>query len=254
MLFRSFLPRAALLLFTVLRLEGQEGGYVGAEACAKCHGGIHREWAESRHSRMMQAATKQSVQADFGQGRVVLHGSAYVLRQDGGAYYITESDLTGKPWEHRVEYTLGGRRVQHYLTTLPDGRIILIPSAWDVAKKAWVHDVDVGNPEELAGDRILVWNKTCFGCHVSRERKGFDLEHLPLQDNVAEPRRELRELSWSWEGACGSREGRDCESAEAGSATQHDDLRAMPFDSRHLCRRVRGGRELLRSFFAVDGI
>ena len=168
-----------ILLLTAGAAEGQaDSGYVGAEACAKCHAGIHREWAESRHSRMMQAATKQSVLGDFGQGRVVLHGSAYGLRQDGGAYYITESDLTGKPWEHRVEFTLGGRRVQHYLTTLPDGRIILIPSAWDVANKAWVHDVDVGNPEELAGDRILVWNKTCYGCHVSREKKGFDLEHL----------------------------------------------------------------------------
>ncbi len=167
------------LLLTAVPVDGQsDGGYVGAEACAKCHAEIHREWAGSPHSKMMQAATRQSVLGNFALGRVILRGSAYVLRQDSGGFFITESDLTGKPLEHRVEYTLGYRRVQHYLTTLPDGRIVLIPPAWDVVNKTWVHDVDVGNPEELAGDRILVWNKTCYGCHVSREKKGFDLEHL----------------------------------------------------------------------------
>jgi predicted CXXCH cytochrome family protein len=127
---------------------------------------------------MMQRATKQSVEGDFSQGRVVLHGSVYFLRESGGNYFITESDLTGKSWEHRVEYTLGNRRVQHYLTTLPDGRIILIPAAWDNIARKWVHDVDVGNPEEASGDRVLVWNKTCYSCHVSREQKNFDAEHL----------------------------------------------------------------------------
>ena len=170
---------ALVLLAVALPLHGQsDQGYVGAEACAKCHAAIHHEWAESRHSKMMQPATKQSVKGDFAQGKVVLRGSTYLLQQRNGKYYITESYLTGKSWEHRVEYTLGDRRFQHYLTTLPDGRIILIPPTWDIIRKKWVHDLDIGNPEEAPGDPIQVWNKTCYSCHVSREQKNFDTEQL----------------------------------------------------------------------------
>jgi predicted CXXCH cytochrome family protein len=170
---------STLLLLTVLPLEGQSNeGYAGAEACTKCHAGIDREWAESRHDKMMQPATKQSVEGDFARAKVTLRGAAYLLRNNNGNYYITESDLTGKPWEHRVEYTLGGRRIQQYLATVQDGSIILLPCAWDNVHKKWIHDLDIGNPEESFGGPGEVWNKACYFCHVSRERKNFDPEQL----------------------------------------------------------------------------
>ncbi len=125
---------------------------------------------------MMRKATRLSVQGNFAQARLALGGSAYGLREANGAYYITESDLTGKPWEHRVEYTLGDRRVQHYLTTLDDGRIVILPPTWDGVRKKWSSGVDMENPEESGG--VQVWNKACYGCHVSRERKNFDLQTL----------------------------------------------------------------------------
>lgn len=168
-----------LLLTIVLPLRGQsDQGYAGAEACAKCHAGIQHEWAESRHDKMMQPATKQSVEGDFAQGKLVLRGSTYLLQYSNGAYSITESDLTGKAWQHRVQYTLGNRRIQHYLTTLPDGRIVLIPPTWDNIRKKWFHDLDIHNPEEAPGSPFQVWNKTCYSCHVSREEKNFDLQRF----------------------------------------------------------------------------
>jgi len=163
------MTRAIALVFLTSPLYSQSA------TCVKCHAA---EAVPSRHAHMMQAASKSSVEGDFAQAKVVLHGSTYLLRAAAGTYYITESDLTGKPWEHKIDYTLGNRRVQHYLTTLPDGRIVLIPAAWDNIAHKWVHDVDVGNPEEAAGDRILIWNKTCYSCHVSREQKGFDTTKL----------------------------------------------------------------------------
>lgn len=168
-----------LFLLTFLPpISGQAvSGYAGAEVCAKCHAAIAREWSESRHSKMMRAATKASVQGDFGQARVTIDGSHYLLRETNGAYYITESDLTGKPWEHRVDYTLGGRRVQHYLSTVPDGRIVVLSPTWDAVAKKWTRDADIQNPEESGGPG-QVWNKSCYGCHVSREEKNFDGENL----------------------------------------------------------------------------
>jgi len=124
----------------------------------------------------MQPATERSVEGDFELGKVVLRGSTYLLQHHDGNYFITESDLKGTAWEHPVEYTLGSRRFQHYLTTLPDGRIILIPASWDNLRKKWVHDIDIGNPEEDSGVQVQVWNQTCYNCHVSQERKNFDLQ------------------------------------------------------------------------------
>ena len=191
----------------------------------------------------MQRATKQSVEADFSQGRVVLHGSVYLLRESGGSYYITESDLTGKSWEHRAEYTLGNRRVQHYLTTLPDGRVILIPAAWDNIARKWVHDVDVGNPEEASGDRILVWNKTCYACHVSREQKNFDVEHLTYR------------TTWQDFGvSCESCHGLGTEHvAQAGKAAIANPAKLDPMRSVMVCAQCHSFRSIYADGFQAGG-
>jgi tetratricopeptide (TPR) repeat protein len=130
---------------------------------------------------MMQRATKESVKGDFAQGKIELRGRTYLLQIRENQFYITETDLSGKPWEHRVEYTLGERRFQHYLATLADGRILVMPPTWDIVRKKWTLDLDIGNPEEGAGDPIEVWNKTCYSCHVSQGEKNFDLEKLRYQ-------------------------------------------------------------------------
>ncbi len=171
----------SLTAFFVLALASSlhaqsEPHYVGAEACAKCHASVNQEWGESRHSKMIQPANAKSVIGDFARGQVVLRGSTYVLQRRAGNYYITESYLRGAPWEHRVDYTLGSRRIQHYLTTLPDGRIVLLPTTWDNVRKNWFHNLDIADPEEAPGVQIQLWNKTCYSCHVSREEKNFDLK------------------------------------------------------------------------------
>lgn len=171
------LVSAGLLLATARPSRAQTGQtYSGAASCAKCHSSANRDWASSRHSKMIQPATPQSVIGDFSARKVVLRGSTYSLRQSNGNYYITESYFRGTPWEHRVDYTLGSRRIQHYLTTLPNGRIVLIPATWDNVRRRWIHNVDIADPEEAPGVQVQVWNKFCYSCHVSREEKNFDLQ------------------------------------------------------------------------------
>ena len=169
--------RAAAFLLAAAAAHAAAGpSYVGAAACAKCHAEIHSEWSHSRHSKMVQPATTASVQGDFSRGVVQLRGQPYTLRQRNGAFYITESYLTGKPREHRVEYTLGNRRIQLYLTTLADGRVIVLPPSWDILRKQWFHDLDIDDPEEEPGVQTQIWNKSCYSCHVSQQEKNFDAE------------------------------------------------------------------------------
>src|ERR1051326_1105133 len=151
-------------------------GYAGASACVKCHAETHRQWAQSRHSKMVQPATTAGVKGDFTRGRITLRGADYAVQQRNNAFYITESYLFGKPQEHRVEYTLGNRRIQHYLTTLPDGKVVVLPPTWDVLRKEWFHNLDIDDPEEAPGIQVQVWNKNCYSCHVSQEQKNFDPE------------------------------------------------------------------------------
>jgi len=148
--------------------------YVGAAKCAGCHSAEYQEWTAGRHSKMIQPATEQSVKGDFLKGEVTLRGLQYGLREVKGVYYITESYLSGVEQEHKIDYTLGSRRIQHYLTTLPDGRIIVLPPSWDVTRKECFHNLEIVNPEQTNRVLVQVWNKSCYSCHVSQEEKKFD--------------------------------------------------------------------------------
>lgn len=166
-----------LFILTAVALQAAAvPAYVGEAACVKCHSGIASQWFSSRHSKMVQPATVASVQGDFTRGVVKLRGDPYTLAQRNGIFYITESYLTGKPVEHRVDYTLGNRRIQLYLTTLADGRIIVLPPSWDILRKQWFHDLDIDDPEDEPGVQTQLWNKSCYSCHVSQEEKNFDPE------------------------------------------------------------------------------
>src|SRR3954451_13292324 len=86
--------------------------FVGAAACASCHQDKHTEWKSGRHSKMLQPANAAAVVGDFSKTRVTLRGQPFQLRTANGEYFITESNISGTPREHRVDYTLGSRRIQ----------------------------------------------------------------------------------------------------------------------------------------------
>lgn len=111
------------------RLDGSNRRYVGGirrvRVCcardlrgngrlARCHASGYEKWSHARHGKMLQPAAPSSVKGDFTRGQVSLRGRTYGLRKQNGAYCVAESYLTGKEQEHRIDYTLGSRRVQHY--------------------------------------------------------------------------------------------------------------------------------------------
>ena len=150
--------------------------YVGAAACEKCHSKQYQVWTGSRHSKMVQPAVSPAVRGDFARGAVELRGQPFQVHHRGKDFFITESYLTGKPVEHHVDYTLGNRRIQHYLTTLPSGRVIVLPPTWDVLRRQWFHAFDIDDPDETSDVMVQVWNKNCYSCHVSQQEKNFNVE------------------------------------------------------------------------------
>jgi predicted CXXCH cytochrome family protein len=147
---------------------------VGAAACAGCHSAIDKRWHAGRHSKMAQPATAESVKGDFSQREITLRGDRYRLRAENGAYFISESVQAGREQEHRVDLTLGNRRIQHYLSRRDDGWIVVLPPTWDVERKVWFHNMEIVRPDEKQLRGLQVWNKNCDGCHVSGQSKNFD--------------------------------------------------------------------------------
>jgi predicted CXXCH cytochrome family protein len=147
--------------------------FVGAQACASCHAQIHADWKGARHSKMIQPATPDSVIADFSKESVTLKGQRYRLRMANGEYFISESYLTGKEQEHRVEFTLGSRRIQHYLTTIEHGAMIVLPPSWDVQRREWFDNMEIVRPDENDQKPVQQWNKNCVGCHVSQQENNY---------------------------------------------------------------------------------
>jgi hypothetical protein len=148
-------------------------GVVGSQTCRGCHAATHSSWSNGRHSRMIQVANPASVIPPF-TGTISLHGKDYRLEREGDAYFVVETYLQAQPAKRRVDYTLGSRRVQHYLSRLEDGRIVVLPPSYDVEKKEWFHNLDIVDFEESGAVKVQVWNSNCWGCHVSGEEKNFD--------------------------------------------------------------------------------
>ena len=120
--------------------------FVGAQACAACHREIHADWKSGRHSKMVQPATPATVLGDFSKD-LTLKGRRFRLRVENGEYFVGESYLTGKGQEHRVEYTLGSRRIQHYLTTIERGVMVVLPPSWDVQRREWFDNMEIDRPD-----------------------------------------------------------------------------------------------------------
>src|SRR5262245_60015378 len=133
--------------------------FVGAKTCAECHARVAHRWTSGRHSKMAQPATAASVLGDFAKGEITLRGERYRLRAQDGGYFIQEQ---------RVDFTLGNRRIQHYLTRRADGWIVVLPPTWDVVRREWFHNMEIVRPDEKHVNGVQIWNKNCDGCHVSQ--------------------------------------------------------------------------------------
>src|SRR5262245_9862082 len=172
----AFISILMYLLGLAASATPTEATYVGSGACAKCHGGQHRQWTQSLHSRMIQKADPSSVLGDFTHDNTLAHGDTrFSMTVVNGVYRIREVGATGTKSDFKIDYTLGSKRTQHYLATLPDGRIRVVFPTWDVSKKQWFHSSEIIPTGHHAEVSIQIWNQHCYNCHVSQERQGFDL-------------------------------------------------------------------------------
>src|SRR5262245_20640327 len=98
--------------------------YLGSKACASCHQDAFDQWQRSLHIRMTKPIAEATVVGDFSSAaRLNDHGRAFEFGTTDGRPFMRITFGTAKPETFRVDYTLGFKRYQGYLSTLPDGRI-----------------------------------------------------------------------------------------------------------------------------------
>ncbi|HZT75387.1 MAG TPA: multiheme c-type cytochrome [Vicinamibacterales bacterium] len=150
--------------------------YVGSAACARCHTDEFATWKNTLHVQMTKPIAEAHVEGDFRPGtHLEQYGRAYTMEEKDGRYFITIAH-DGRPAERfSVDYTLGARRFQGYLSKLPDGRIYVLPVFWHNASKRWIDWKEIAPvPDHPKEDLRQIWNITCVNCHATNLARNFD--------------------------------------------------------------------------------
>ena len=161
--------------------------YLGSTACARCHEVEHTQWTNSLHIKMTKPIADALVVGNFTDGtRFADHGRSYTFGTKDGRPFMTVAFGTRSPETFSIDYTLGAKRYQGYLSTLPDGRIYVLPAFWHVASRRWVDWKEITPIPEGAHELRQIWNVNCFNCHATNIVQGYDINAKRYQSTWTE--------------------------------------------------------------------
>src|SRR4051794_4059271 len=106
-------------LATARDLHG--GGYVGSQACRRCHPEHDASWSRTFHRTMTTEATAANIRGDFS-GATLRHAGveARMDRDADGGYRMTFSAAGAPPRTVKVVRAVGSHRYQQYLAAEGD--------------------------------------------------------------------------------------------------------------------------------------
>lgn len=171
-------------------------GYTGSESCRECHERFYQLWAPSHHGLAMRPFTVEFARAELAatQREFVIGDHGYGLDVDADGGWLLERRPDGVR-RYKVEYALGGKNVYYFLAQTERGRLQVIPLAFDVHEAEWFdatgsmvrHFGDREDEPLHWTDRLLTFNTSCHGCHVSQLSTNYDPETDTYRTRWAEP-------------------------------------------------------------------
>ena len=201
---------AAVLTAPSAPPPAQPGEYLGSGACRRCHEATFEAWANSLHVQMTRPVAEARVIGDFSGGQRVDAGErSYRFGRRDGRPMVTIASANAAAETFAVDYTLGAKRYQGYLSTLPDGRIYVLPVFWHRESGRWVDWKEITPIPDRAHDLRQIWNTNCFNCHATNIVQGYDPATRRYQSSWTEmgigceachgPGRDHVALAESWE-------------------------------------------------------
>ncbi|WP_299570632.1 multiheme c-type cytochrome [uncultured Shewanella sp.] len=155
--------------------------YVGVEQCVDCHQQEYNDWKTSHHNMSMRHASVESVLGDFNNATLAVNEQTHRFFKKGTDYWVNTIGPDGKFHDYQISYTFGYEPLQQYMVKFPDGRVQLIPLAWDSRDKSkggqvWFHlypYMEV-HDEFFWTNNGQNWNYMCADCHSTNVNKNYD--------------------------------------------------------------------------------
>jgi Flp pilus assembly protein TadD len=142
-------------------------GYVGSEACAKCHPAIYESYMRSAMAHASGPAADNLITGAFTHKQ---SGVRYAIYREGGKVYLSY-ERPGDPLVHgqrELLYYIGqGRRGRTYLFA-EDGFVFESPVNWYADRKIWDMAPAYGGATEIPLNLPAL--TSCLNCHVSGVR------------------------------------------------------------------------------------
>ncbi|WP_051435628.1 multiheme c-type cytochrome [Shewanella fidelis] len=156
--------------------------FVGSFNCKTCHQQVFDAWKGSDHDMAMKHANEESVFGDFDQVSIN-HGDekAEFFIKDGH-YWVKLANRNGKLTDYKISYTFGYYPLQQYMVEFEDGRVQLIPFAWDNRTikdggQKWFFLYPENSKQHQDFYWLNVgqnWNYMCADCHSTNVKKNYD--------------------------------------------------------------------------------
>ncbi|GAA6186208.1 multiheme c-type cytochrome [Aliiglaciecola sp. NS0011-25] len=153
------------------------------QACVGCHQKSYQQWLKSDHAKSMALANNQNVLADFNNKYVEHYGQKAKFYRRGELYFV-DIAYDDKKQTLPIKFTFGHYPLQQYLVEIEQGRLQVLPFAWDSRPieeggQRWYHNY---SKEEIKpNDRLhwrqplQNWNGMCADCHSDGLQRNYDV-------------------------------------------------------------------------------
>ncbi len=156
-------------------------GFVGSDACQRCHEDHHASWHRTYHRTMTQEAATSSVLGDFDGTELTYLGWTFRFERRDDRHHIEAEGPTGERRSWEIDRTVGSHRYQQYLAR-DDDSWWRLPVAWHVEEQRFFPMNGAFLTPDPASERASVedverhvtrWNDNCVFCHNVGPRPGL---------------------------------------------------------------------------------
>ena len=176
---------AVLLMITGCQPSTETPMYSGSASCRECHERFYQLWAPSHHGLAMQGVDSAFIASElsFESASAQVKDQLFTAFVRNDSLIISE-DRDGSTKEYPAVHALGGKYIYYFLTPFNQGRLQVLPLAFDLKEKNWYnnpasavrHFVDPVEDEELDWHNFAyTFNTSCHSCHVSQLENNYDL-------------------------------------------------------------------------------
>ena len=172
---------------------GPTSTFVGSKKCGECHEKEHKVWQKTWHAKALAPGTNKFIVGNYNNKHFKGDSSEAWMKRAGASYVMRAFDAQGAPADFKVDWVIGGKRMQDSVAIMPDGRWQVLPVYYHVTGKTWV-DYTETKQGALTPDHPFYWtnsrrmaNHECLDCHTTGLRVEYDTKLAKWSTEFVDP-------------------------------------------------------------------